>query len=149
MLALDFQLILLFAAGAIWVIGKIATASQNLRHRTRMKMERLEGRRTMQFEERSEYTAPVPTPMLERAPTLEREPAMEQLKTPAAPVRRPPRTKKRIVRRRVIRRIVHKAQPQRPVGVRARLRDRQNLRTAIVLREILGPPKALRGQRMR
>ena len=136
-----FQLILLFVAGLIWAVGKISTASQSIRHRARMKMERLERRRTMQFEERSDYTVPMPTP------TLKREPAKDTL--PAAPVRRPPRTKKRIVRRRVIRRIVHKAQPQRPVGVRARLRDRQNLRTAIVLREILGPPKALRGRRMR
>ena len=134
-----FQWILLFVAGLIWAVGKIATASQSIRHRARMKMERLERRRTMQFEERSDYPAP----------TLEREPARETLKTPAAPVRRPPRKKKRIVRRRVIRRIVHKAQPQRPVGVRARLRDRQSLRTAIVLREILGPPKALRARRMR
>ena len=139
-----FQLILLFVAGLIWAVGKIATASKSIRHRARMKMERLERRRTMQFEERSDYTAPMPKP------TLEREPARERLKTlPAEPGRRPPRTKKRIVRRRVIRRIVHKAQPQRPAGVRAHLRDRQSLRTAIVLREILGPPKALRGQRMR
>ncbi len=72
---------------------------------------------------------------------------MEQLKTPAAPVRRPPRTKKRIVRRRVIRRIVHKAQPKRPEGIRGRLRNVRDLRTAIVLREILGPPKAMRGRR--
>ena len=140
MLAIDFQLILLFAAGAIWVIGKAVTASQKLRHRIRMKVEQQERQRTMKFEERSDYSAP--------EPTLKPD-TLEQPKLAAAAVRRPPRTKKRIVRRRVIRRTVHKAQPKQPVGIRERLRDRRSLRDAIVLREILGPPKALRGRRMR
>ena len=127
---IGIQLILVIVAGVIWAIGKVVTASQNLRHRTRMKMEQQEQRRKLQFEPRSEYTAA--------------KPAAE----PPRPVRRPPRKKKRVVRRRVIRRTVRKAQPSAtPPNLLAMLRNRRRLRDAIVLREILGPPKAMRGRR--
>ena len=61
---------------------------------------------------------------------------------------RPPRKKTRVVRRRVVQRTVPEAQPSAaPLHLLAMLRSPRRLRDAIVLREILGPPKAMRGRR--
>jgi len=139
---IDPRFILLLAAGAIWVIGKVVAASQKIRQHTRTKIERQERRQTIEFEERTEHADPAPA----RTPRVEVQPPPL---VKVAPVRRPPRKKKYAARRRVIQRTVREAQPQRPVGIRERLRDVRSLRHAIVLREILGPPKALRGRRMR
>jgi len=129
---LGLQLLLLLVGGAIYAISKIVEKVSSLRQLTRQRMER-EGSRTQ----------------LEWAPRERMEPEGSAEERPRPP-RRPPRVRPVRVEESVaadLRRPASRraARPEVKTKMVARLRlDARSLRDAIVYRELLGPPRALR-----
>jgi hypothetical protein len=137
-LDLDFQLILLLVAGAVWVLGKAAERIKQIRDLTGGQMRKRREQREVEWTSSDEGHDSVlreTREALERA-TEERPPRRPPRQRPPAPFSPviPVRTAPAFVR--------HRRAPGLRIGL---LRgDRARLKEAIVLREVLGPPVALR-----
>jgi hypothetical protein len=138
---LDFQLILLLLAGAVWVLGKAAERIKAIRDLTSGELRKRSEQRKIEWTSSDEDADSVIREQLEEAaaeaPVPRRPPRVARVPVPAraaAPRVRRPAT------------VVH-SKPR--AAVRLGTLQPGRLKEAIVLREVLGPPVALRGRRRR
>ena len=126
---IGLQLLVLLVGGALYAISKVAEKLGAVRRRTRERMDREQSRKQLEW---APGERPEPAPSPEAAPPA-----------PPRPPRRPPRA--RPIRARAAApappapRVV--AQQEKTAGLRLGPRA---LRDAMVYRELLGPPRALR-----
>lgn len=146
-----FQLILLILAGVIAALGKAWEGTRQVRDRTRRRIDAEKRREKVEFVTRDEEPRHIVAPQPGRVGVTAPPPIKMAVAPAPRPPRRPPRAKKKkkrkVVRRVIKRTIRHSAPAPSPApGVAAMLRSAQRtrIREAIVLREVLGPPLALR-----
>jgi hypothetical protein len=137
-LAIDFpspEFIIFAIAILLGVVGKLVEFAKHVRQKSIEAQQRDERRFGEDLGEAAEPPRPETPPVrleLVRRPLPRREPVARPSAPPAAPVR-PPRPP-----------VIAPEKPRAAHPVLRLLRDRGGARDAIVLAEILGPPKSLR-----